>query len=196
MNDKYRSYKITTPAANLAIDLQRVYDHLRRDGDAPDDDYVKLLVRSAIGQVERRCGIALITQTVEDMHDGFPDDGSPLQMRISPAATLTHVKYYDTDGVLQTWSSSNYITDFRSIKGRIGLAEGVSYPDTQDRINSVTVTYTAGFGATAANVPFEIQAAILLMVGRAYENREDSVETLPTAAQNLLSQWMTDRVPA
>jgi len=191
VNEKYRTYKVITPAAALPVDLQRVYDHLRRDSDAGDEEYVQLLVRAAASYVEQRCGLALITQTIEDTHDGFPA-GDPLELRIAPVQSVTHVKYLDTDGAEQTWDAANYVQDLRSIKARIGLTEDATYPDTQGVLNAVTVRYVAGYGDTAASVPHQIQQAILLMVGRMYDNREDSVHNMPTAAQHLLEPFVTD----
>jgi hypothetical protein len=41
----------------------------------------------------------------------------------------------------------------------------------------VQCTYTLGYGAAMANIPNDIVAAILLLVGDMYENREAHVPT-------------------
>jgi hypothetical protein len=49
---------------------------------------------------------------------------------------------------------------------------GGSWPQTQDVINAFTVRFTAGYGTTAASVPYDVKAAIKLLIGHLYENRE------------------------
>lgn len=62
--------------------------------------------------------------------------------------------------------------------GVLTLAEGVSG-------DVMTVRYTSGMN----QVPFDIKAAIMLMAARLFNNPVDSVETLPSAAKNLLRPY-------
>jgi uncharacterized phiE125 gp8 family phage protein len=48
-------------------------------------------------------------------------------------------------------------------------AFGKQFPATRDEINSVIVTYTAGYGATAADVPAPLKQWILLAIGDMYD---------------------------
>lgn len=59
-------------------------------------------------------------------------------------------------------------------------AVDVTWPTTQDRINAVTVVYTAGYGASAASVPKTIKHWIKLAVSDLYDNRGLSADrTVP-----------------
>ena len=49
----------------------------------------------------------------------------------------------------------------------------------------MSVRYTSGMN----QVPFDIKAAIMLMAAKLFNNPVDSVETLPSAAKNLLRPY-------
>ena len=80
-------------------------------------------------------------------------------------------------GAVQTLDPSAYVLDGDSLPARLVPAVGTAWPATQDgAINAVTVTYTAGFGATAAAVPAPIRHWLLLAVAEMYETRSASAE--------------------
>jgi uncharacterized phiE125 gp8 family phage protein len=91
----------------------------------------------------------------------------------APLASVDSIGYTDTDGVLQTLSPSLYKVDSVSEPCRVVPAYGTTWPGTRNEINSVTVTYTCGYGATAASVPEPIKSWIKLRIGAMYENREE-----------------------
>ena len=62
--------------------------------------------------------------------------------------------------------------------GVLTLAEGVTG-------DAMIVRYTSGMN----QVPFDIKAAIMLMAAKLFNNPVDSVETLPSAAKNLLRPY-------
>jgi uncharacterized phiE125 gp8 family phage protein len=43
----------------------------------------------------------------------------------------------------------------------------------------IKITYTAGYGATAATTPNRVKHAIMMLVGELYENREDTDKMQP-----------------
>jgi len=61
-------------------------------------------------------------------------------------------------------------------------------PTLSTKINRVSITFTAGYTNTdpVNPIPSVIIKAMLLMIGHWYENREDSVRKMPTAAEWLL----------
>jgi len=83
------------------------------------------------------------------------------------------VKYYGTDNTVYYMDGADCYFDKESEPGRLALAYGESWPSATLRPhNGVCVTYIAGYGDAAADVPEDITRAILLMVGHLYENRE------------------------
>lgn len=144
--------------------------------DAPthaDDDLVTRHIKTARVEVENFLNRALITQTWDMYLEGFPGNGEILVPR-PPLQSVTHVKYKDTAGVLQTWGTANYIVDTMSDdqQGRIALAYGISWPSTYAEIQAVQIRFVAGYGV-AANVPDKFKDAILLKVADLYQNRGD-----------------------
>jgi uncharacterized phiE125 gp8 family phage protein len=92
-----------------------------------------------------------------------------------PAATITSIVYTNSAGTAATWSATEYQLDATGFVGRLSPAYGYSWPsETLRELAGITITYTAGYGATAASVPEEIRHAIMMLVGELYENREDS----------------------
>ena len=157
-----------------------------------DDDLIQSLIVAARVWCEKRLGQSFITQTWRLTFDRFPCEG--FEIPNPPAISVSSITYYDTTNTLQTLSSSVYQVDSYSRPGRVGLAFAQVWPITYCRFNAVSVTYTAGYGATAAFVPQPIKQAILLLVGHWYENREAAADIqlhdIPHAVESLLmSQW-------
>ena len=95
-----------------------------------------------------------------------------------PLSSVTSIQYVDTAGDTQTWAAANYTTSTDVEPGRIGLAYNVDWPETREVMDAVTVTYVAGYGAAAPNVPEEARALILMRVADLYENRETISDTV------------------
>lgn len=182
----YATELVTAPSGAV-LTTQQGKDHLRVSG-TDDDTYIDLLVSMATLRVENFLGRKLITQTWKVFFDNFPTDYCPLEFPFGKVTSVTHVKYYDSDGVLTTLDSSLYQTEFKSI-GRLGLAPAVLlWPATQQyKFNAVEVQFIVGY-ANAAAVPEDIKHAMKLMIGAAYDLREDEMK-IPKAAEYLMSPY-------
>jgi uncharacterized phiE125 gp8 family phage protein len=104
---------------------------------------------------------------------------------------------WDEDSVLQTWASTKYKVDPAGGEeaARVMLADGEEWPDTDLDPNSVEVEFKAGYGTAAANVPDTIKAAMKLLVGHWFENREEVITgtistDIPMATKALLGLEM------
>lgn len=137
-----------------------------------DDALIDTLIKSARMAAENELERSLITQTWERTLDEFPD---AIRLDYSPIISVSSIQYLDWYGVSQTLSSSGYKVDAKSEPGWVVPAYGYVWPLTLEDINAVTVTYTAGYGASASAVPEPIKTWIKLMVAHYYENREASV---------------------
>ena len=88
---------------------------------------------------------------------------------LPPLQSVQSVQYLDTNGTLQTWSSSNYQVITSNYPGYIKPVSG--YPATmQNTSEAVTVVFTAGFPTSSA-VPELYKTAIKLLTSWHYENR-------------------------
>ena len=162
--------------------------------DETTDAEVAALVAAARDRIENECEIALVTQTWVVRLDGFEDE---IEVPRPPQISVSSVTYVDTAGTTQTLAASYYTADTYARPGRIRLAYGQSWPATRDVANAVAITYTAGFGATAASVPPALVHAVKLLVGHYHENREAVVvgtiaSALPESVMSLIAAY---RVP-
>lgn len=141
-----------------------------------DSDYISALITVARQWAEGYQNRAYITQTWQMWLDEFPDEdyiGIPLPPLQS--ADLA-VDYYDTAGTKATMTATDYIIDTYRQPGRVVLAYRKTWPSTTLRpANGLSITFKAGYGATAASVPRRVRQAILLRLADLYENREDVV---------------------
>lgn len=185
---------LVTPPASEPVTLDEAKDHLHVDG-TDEDTYITTLITVARQQAERVEGRVYITQTWALTLDEFPD-GDWITLPVCPLLTVEEVTYLDADGTEQTWASSNYVVDTKSTPGRLALAPDKEWPTTQSgRVNAVTITMSAGYGAASA-VPKTAKQAVLLLIGHWFANREPVLigsisKRLEDTADALL---MTDRV--
>lgn len=156
------------------------------------DPELVALITAARQYAETFTHRALITQTWDYKIDGFPSDD--IWLPRAPLVSVTSVSYVDSNGTTQTWDTANYGVDapagHECGPGRVIPDYGVSYPSTQQVPNAVTVRFVAGYGAAAA-VPAGIKAAMKLLIGHWWSNREAVVvgtiaSTVPMAVDSLL----------
>ena len=140
----------------------------RIDLDAEDGQLNAWLNQARI-QVERDTRRQLVSHTYDFAFDQFPCGRVIRFSGFTPLSSVTHLKYIDTDGTLQTWSSSNYEVD--EARDCIWLAYTVDWPATRDIQNAVQIRAVFGHAATDEELELAKQA-ILLLVGHWYKFRE------------------------
>ena len=167
----YPTVKIATAAADTPVTLTEAKAHLRYDL-TTEDTLITTLIKVATEYAEKRLSRALITQTWDLYLEDFPAEDTII-LPFPPLQTISHVKYYDKNNILQTWASSNYDVDSIREPGRIvQSATGAGYPNTYDRPNAVNIRFVVGYGAASTNVPETIRAGIKLLISHLFENRE------------------------
>lgn len=160
----------TVQPALEPLTVADVATHRRSGQDAELNGYIVAARQYCENETKR----AFITQTIRYTLDAFPCVGI-IQLPRPNLLTVSSVSYVDTNGDTQTFSSADYTVDTDALPGRINLDYGISWPSTRYQPNAVTITYTAGYGATRESVPDCIKHAMLLYIGDLYENREGSI---------------------
>ena len=163
--------KQTTPTT-LPLALNDLKDHLRIERDELDyDDDLTILIRQAAEYIESDCHVTLINTQYTAVWDDWPADR--LCVPAWPLQTIDSIAYVDGDGDSQTWSSSLYRTSLVQVPGYILPEINQDWPDLQaDAIDAVTVTFTAGYGTAATDIPWQIQGMIKLLVAHWFKHRE------------------------
>lgn len=162
------------------ITLEQAKLHLRIDS-TDEDALIDSISLAATEWCELYQNRRYVKRTEVMYLDKFP---LIIQPQYSPLVSVTSIKYYDSDGTLQTLDSSYYRVDTNSEPGRITEAYGKYWPITRDMTNAVIITYIAGY-STPSNIPNDITAAIRLMIQYFYGRGSD--DSLLTQTKNLLS---------
>lgn len=164
-------------------------DQLRLDS-TEEAMLVSSLIVAAREQTELVSRRALITQTLAASLDGWPD-GSIIVLPRPPLQSVTSVAYTDANGDSQVMDAGDYTV--QTAAQRVVLASGASWPSRLAG-SLVTVTYVAGYGSNAQDVPERYKQAIRLLAAHWYEHREALSEIelydVPLAFESLV---MTDR---
>lgn len=156
------------------ITIHEMKLHLRVDGDDYDTQKdVENIIKPAREHVEEILSRKLITQTWNYYLDAFPSENY-FKIPYGNLQSVTYVRYTDSDGDVTTMTvGDEYIVETNGDQcGRIVLPYSVSWPSfTAYPSNPIQVQYVCGW-TSAASVPEKIKAAIKLVCGDLFVNRE------------------------
>ncbi|MBN8531726.1 MAG: phage head-tail connector protein [Alphaproteobacteria bacterium] len=133
--------------------------YLRVDGSTEDTLITSLIasVRQAAEEYLRR---SLITQSWKlSFNDGAPGE---VALPRGPVQSITSVVLKDRDGDSETYSAGNYYLNARK--------DALVF-DAEPYAHLVEITYQAGYGAAAANVPDMLKAGMLAHLASLYDGR-------------------------
>ena len=157
-----------------------------------DDVIIKRLIAVAIAYVDVRgvLGKAMITQKWAQWLPSNP--AQQVHLRLTPVQSVTAVKYYDINGVLQADTLSNYKVVGLSDHSVIQPKSGFTWPTTEQRDDAIKIEYEIGYGNAATDVPQNVRHALMMLVAHYYEHRENELvgtisKTLPYGFDDLLN---------
>lgn len=183
----------TVAPAVAPITLDEAKAHLRVDS-ADEDALIGSLIGAATAHFdgEGDLGRAIITQTWAKWVRQSP---GCVRLKMGPFQSLVSVEYYDTDNALQTADLSDYEVRLDGDFVNVQPKDNASWPPAYTRQDAIKISYTAGFGDAAADVPANIRHAILLTIGHWYHNREavtaDGLKEVPLAVSALIGNERT-----
>ena len=178
------SYQLITAQTDWAVELPEVKEHCSIDDDS-QDAYLQELIYSVQDQIKGEYDLYLNAETYDLLLDEFPDI---IEIWRSPVASVTSVKYTDSDGAEQTVDDTNYTTDLFSKPARIAPIEGYSWPTPRDSVNAVQVRIVTGFIPPAV-IPGDIKSAIYLIIKDRFDNREDRGRRFPRISELILTKY-------
>ncbi len=207
------AYALLTAPATEPVTLAEAKAHARVEV-SDDNDLIEDLITGARELVEQETRRALITQTWTLTLDAWP--GSPrddwwdgtregpitlmetdeVEIRKAPFLAISSVKTIEEDATQTTWSSDNYYTATRHGFGRLIKRSGIVWPSIVTPVRQaggILITFTAGYGATAASVPVALRQAIKDIVAHWYENRGDDTKEVPMKAMRVIQQYTVGR---
>lgn len=184
--------KLQIEPATEPVTFSDMEDHLR-DLDASEQTYVEGLIATARQMAERYTRRAFITQTWLLSLDHIPGGQEPwwdgvregsirelysyarwIELPYPPLQSVTSVIQYNTSDSPDTVATSIYHVDTNSEPGRVVLKIGKTWPSITLRVaDGFQITYKAGYGDNASDVPQAIRDAIKRLTGFLYEHRGD-----------------------
>lgn len=215
--ERYQVKRVDGPSEE-PVSLADVYAHLRiaTKGTSPEtsdeDAVLNAIIPAAREWCEHYLGAAIGEQTFELGLSYFPGQ-PPIAAKVYSGfivpypyanngillpfatnnVTVESVKYDVSASALdQTLASTAYYVDDFARPAMLYPVAGTMWPTAWPwKHAAVRVTYTAGY--PVLSVPFSIRAAMLLMIGHLYLNREQTSEAtlneVPLAAQSLLERY-------
>lgn len=166
------AFQVTEGPALEPLTTDQAREHLRVDlglEDALIDAAVVAARTYAEGFMRRK----LITQTIKITQTGLC---APIWMPFMPVQSVTQVQYKRaSDGVLTTLAADQYQLVKSSSPYFIAPAYQVSWPTVRADFDSVEITIVCGYGDEPDDIPGDIMAAIKLLLGHFYENRQNEL---------------------
>lgn len=182
---------VTVEPSSLPVSLSEMKEHLRVTDDG-ENNYINDLLSAVTDLAQTAQGRQYVTATREWKLDRFPARSSiPMFVPFAPLQSVTSITYLDDAGDTQTWSVDDYVVDIASEPGRILPEFDTLYPTTRREMQSVTVTFVAGYGS-ASSVPHKKKALVKMWVAHLFEFREPvvagAVTKVPDTLQALISE--------
>lgn len=184
--------RLVSPPAEMPVSLADAKQHLRVSH-GEDDVLITGLIAAAVSHLDGWTGIlgrALVTQT---WSQGFAAFAPRLDLPVGPVASVASLQYINEAGTLQTVPAPLYdvLEDARG--AYILLKSGEIWP-ASNPLAAVPVVATYVAGTPAAQVPPAIRAALLLMIGDLYANRESTATAaaavpMSTTVAALIAPW-------
>jgi uncharacterized phiE125 gp8 family phage protein len=178
-------HKVITPPTVEPITLADARLHVRQDL-MVEDTLISGWISAAREHCENYTGIAFAPQTWEIALDVFPD---AIALEGGFVDEIVLVGYYDEDGNSQSIAFSGYALDSYSSPNWLVPKYGTTWPASYDATNALTVRYKVG----SQPVPASVRAAMLLLIGHFYANREQIADmqtfALPLGVKALLDPY-------
>ncbi len=153
---------VEPPVAEL-VSLEELRAHLRLDGITDHDARILGYRRGAVGHLDGYAGIlgrALAEQTWTLHLDGFPT--GVIQLPLPPLIAVESITYLSAaDGAATTLAAPLYQV-LAGERAQVRPAYGQAWPSTRCTPRTVSITFTCGWTAPAADEPWpdKLQPAI------------------------------------
>lgn len=161
----------TVQPVSEPVSLAEAQLHLRLDTEGsppshPDDTLVQTLISASRENAEQYTGVTIAQASYKI--ESFVDKDH-IKLQTFPVTSIESVSYVDEDGLTETVDASLYEINNFYRPSRLYL-KGTAF-----RVE-LTVRFTAGYtdgqSPNTFPTPAGVKAAILLMLGNLYENRE------------------------
>ena len=158
---------------------------------ATDDDLIDALVLGSTAWAEDYQRRRFLNVTETQQFTSFPNVFVLERSKLVSVATIT---YIDIDGVERTIDTSVYDVFTDPEPGQVRLADGQVWPTPRGDFNGITVTYVAGYGANASDVPDATITGVKMLLHDSYEWRGNQTDMRVSASPAALRFLQMNRV--
>ena len=131
--------------------------------------------------------------------DRYGNPWAAIDLPLPRLQTVLSVTFVDPDGIDRHLGDGDWhIVDGGHMPSSIMPADGADWPETAVRPDAVTITFTAGYGDTPADVPANLRLAAAHMIADGFEHRGMATPyaLVPNeTALGLLKPFMVPRCP-
>ena len=181
------SLQLITPPAVEPVTLADAKLHLKVDT-SDDDALITRLITAARARAEWHTGRAVNTQNWMLWLDSWPSCGV-IEIPLPPLQNVSSITVYAPNDGASVLDPATYQVDVASAPARLMLKSTVLPPANLRLLNAVAITFTAGYGSAASDVPAGLRAAILELIAFLYEHRGEAPAELPLDALALLAPF-------
>lgn len=169
-----RFIKVTAEPSVEPITADEVKEWARIDG-TDEDTWITNTIKTVRDLTELYLGRSLIKKTIELTMDEW--NSEYIELPYSPVISISKIETFDESGVATVYNSSYYYLDNNSMPARCIIKDDYTLPTNTDRyFAGYKITYFAGYGLLATDVPQTIKDAMKLWVTFIYENRSFTTE--------------------
>ncbi len=159
--------------------------------DSAEDSLISNLITAARQAVEQYCGRVLISQSWRLTLDTWPQEAIvngglrddvallaanhrlgggvvEIQLPKPPLQAVLAIRVYSAAGLAATIPASNFVVDGAATPGRVVMTSGASLPVIGQSARGLEIDFTAGYGASANDVPAVLRQAVLQAVKALY----------------------------
>ena len=183
---------LTSGPAVEPISLEDAKLHSRVDGDSEDLLIGSLLLAARL-HIERNLDLALISQSWSLYLDQWPD--APfVELPLAPLISINAVRLYSATDTFVTLDPALFVTDTASRRPRLARRDNQRWPLPGRPIKGIEIAFTAGFGASADDVPMPVRQAVRMLVAHWYEAREpvllgEKSDPVPSTVSDLIAPY-------
>jgi uncharacterized phiE125 gp8 family phage protein len=179
--------QLITAAADSPVTLDELKNRLRIDSTDFDGE-LQLHLDAAVSHVQEITRRSLITTEWKLTLPRFPRGQRPIVLPKGETQAVSEITYLDDEGDRQTLDDADYIVGINTEPATIVPSYDANWPSHREILNSIEITFTAGYGDAAEDVPADLRNAILLHAMTAFNGpaQENSLGGTDTAQQRAL----------
>lgn len=150
------------------ITLQLAKNQVNAEEHDLDDTLIQSFIDAAYQYAENKTGTCFKPREITIVLDSLPPAGEKITLEHTPVRDVVGFNYVDTTGQTQDIDPAELRLDTRPLYPTLAPKFGSQWPVLIAEPESVTITVSVGYEQT----PADAQAAMLLLIGHLYANRE------------------------